>query len=64
MDLSSEMRSTVFSEKTSYQIIGLILTVSLVARLMLINFAQADDGDTSTYETFAYNILKGCGMSQ
>ena len=64
MGLSSEMRSTVLSEKTSYQIIGPILAVALMARLMLIIFAQADAGDTSTYETFANNILNGCGMSQ
>ena len=40
-----------------------ILIVATTVRLALILFAQTDAGDSSTYELFAKNILRGCGLS-
>jgi hypothetical protein len=62
--LSGKSKLTDTVERKYYLLIGFILTVAIIARLMLIIFAQADAGDTKTYETFANNILSGCGMSQ
>ena len=43
--------------------IALILVVAAITRLLVILYAQADAGDTSTYELLATNIMRGCGLS-
>lgn len=40
-----------------------ILVTAAISRLLLIVFFRADAGDTPTYELFATNILRGCGLS-
>jgi hypothetical protein len=41
----------------------MIIAFAGLLRLVIIFFAQADAGDTGTYELFAQNILRGCGLS-
>lgn len=40
-----------------------VLASAAISRFLVIFFAHADAGDTPTYELFATNILRGCGLS-
>jgi hypothetical protein len=43
--------------------VAAVLVTAALSRLLLILFNHADAGDTPTYELFATNILRGCGLS-
>ena len=42
---------------------AVVLVIAAVSRLWVILFFQSNAGDTPTYELFAANILRGCGLS-
>jgi hypothetical protein len=44
-------------------VIVLILVLAFVTRLLMAVFFYSNAGDTGTYEIFAQNIYRGCGMS-
>ena len=64
MGFNCKMKLTVHIENKPHILIWLILFIAFMIRLQFIIYAYAEAGDTSTYETFANNILSGCGMSQ
>ncbi len=43
--------------------VTLILAVAAIPRFLMIIYALGDADDTTTYERFALNILRGCGFS-